>query len=254
MQRIPEVCIIAGSDSIGGAGLQADLRIVTLLGCNASNVVTCVTAQDLKGVHAIRHLEGEIISNQLICALSSKPKAVKIGMLGNTEIMLEIYSALKNTTIPIVLDPVLVSTSNSRLTQERATSTLIEKIIPISYLITPNLFEAQVLSGKRIFDAESAKIAALQILNLGIGNVLIKGIREKDGEMLDLLVSQEGVITEFRKKEIQISTTHGTGCRLSSSIACYLAMGETLKEAISLSLELMKSEILHMKVLYDTNI
>ncbi|QHD65526.1 bifunctional hydroxymethylpyrimidine kinase/phosphomethylpyrimidine kinase [Neorickettsia findlayensis] len=253
MHKIAEVCIIAGSDSIGGAGLQADLRVAALLGCSASNVVTCITAQDLKGVHAIQHLSGEIVSKQLACALSRKPKTVKIGMLGNSEIALAIYDILKDTGIPIVLDPVLISTSNSKLADEGAIEVLLRKLLSISYLVTPNLFEAGTLSGSKVFDSESAKIAASRILELGAKNVLVKGIHVKKGKIMDLLISQEGTTTEFQNEVIGVNITHGSGCRLSSAIACYMSIGKSLRESIHLASDLLRNEIARMKILYSTD-
>ncbi|ACT69874.1 hydroxymethylpyrimidine/phosphomethylpyrimidine kinase [Neorickettsia risticii] len=253
MRKIPEICIVAGSDSIGGAGLQADLRIAALLGCSASNVVTCITAQDLKGVHAIQYLSGEIVSKQLICALSRKPKAIKIGMLGNSEIALAVYDVLKDTGIPIVLDPVLISTSNSKLADEGAVQVLLKKLLSISHLVTPNLFEASTLSGNKVFDAESAKIAALRIFELGAKNVLVKGIHIKEGKIMDLLISQGGATMEFQNEVIRINITHGSGCRLSTAIACHMSMGKSLRESIHFASDLLRNEIIRMGVLYSTD-
>ncbi|AHX11828.1 phosphomethylpyrimidine kinase [Neorickettsia helminthoeca str. Oregon] len=252
-KKIPEICIIAGSDSIGGAGLQADLRIAALLDCSASNVVTCITAQDLKGVHAIHYLDGSMVSAQLACALSGKPQAIKIGMLGSSEIISAIWNTLKISKIPIVLDPVLIATSKFSLTKDGAFSVLLEKLIPLSYLITPNLFEAEMISGEKIYSTDTMKVAAGKILALGARNVLIKGFHCGEDSLLDLLMTEDQRFVEFRYDKIKVETTHGTGCRLSSAIACYTAIGKSLEESITLASSLVSKEILRMLSLYQSS-
>ena len=223
---------IAGSDCSGGAGIQADLKTMTMNGVYAMSVITALTAQNTTGVRAIQESSPEFLKQQIDAVFEDiPPDAVKIGMLASSELVHVIaerlrYYGAKN----IVLDPVMVATSGSALIKTDAVQALIQELLPISTLITPNIPGAQVLSGMTIESKEDMLCAAKQIGDRHHCAVLLKG-GHSINDANDLLYSK-GELIWFEGKRINNPTTHGTGCTLSSAIAANLAKGYDLEQAI----------------------
>lgn len=221
---------IAGSDSSCGAGIQADLKTFSALGCYGMTVITAITAQNTCGVQKVLTLPANIVIEQLKSIFSDiNVNAIKIGMLANSEIIAAIAEHLPKN-IPIVLDPVMVASSGDRLLEESAINDLQKKLFPLATIITPNVFEAEILSGIKITDQSSVIHAAELIQKNYSGALLIKGGHLKhchDQLFID------GEATVFSGEYIETQNTHGTGCSLSSAIACGLAKKLSLPNAIS---------------------
>lgn len=223
---------IAGSDSSGGAGIQADIKTMTAHGVYAMSAVTALTAQNTTGVYGIMEVSPEFLANQLDCIFTDiYPDAVKIGMLSSGKIMETVADRLhRYQAAHVVLDPVMVSTSGSRLMKEDAVKTMREKLFPLAEIITPNIPEAEALTGMEIRDAESMERAADK-LSAGCGcAVLCKG-GHRVNDANDLLC-MEGRQIWIKGRRIDNPNTHGTGCTLSSAIASNLAKGFDLETAV----------------------
>lgn len=227
-----KVLTIAGSDSSGGAGIQADIKTITVHNMYAMSVITSLTAQNTTGVFAIEDVSREMVEKQIDAVFTDiRPDAVKIGMVSNPEIIMAIADKLDQYKASnIVLDPVMVSTSGSRLINEEAIGVLVEKLFPMAAVITPNIPEAEVLSGLRIRDSAQMVQAAEKIGTQCSCSVLIKG-GHSINDAVDILY-EKGEFHWFHAKRIINPNTHGTGCTLSSAIACGLAEGYSLKESI----------------------
>lgn len=226
---------IAGSDCSGGAGVQADIKTMTANGIYAMSVLTALTAQNTTGVYGIMEVSSEFVSRQLDCVFTDIfPDAVKIGMVLNTSLIETIATKLEEYEAKnIVLDPVMVSTSGSNLMETEAKESLIKRLIPMAAMITPNISEAEVLSGIKITSSNDMIEAAKKIAEKYSGAILIKGgHRTKDAN--DLLF-KNGEITWFEGERINNSNTHGTGCTLSSAIACGLAKGYSFDESVRIA-------------------
>lgn len=223
---------IAGSDSSGGAGIQADLKTMSALGCYAMSVITAVTAQNTQGVLEVQPVSAEMVALQLQAVLEDiPPLAMKTGMLFDAAIIETVATALEHVDIPLVVDPVMVATSGDRLLSKEAEEVLKQRLLPLSTLITPNLMESEVLSGVKI-DSQSALYETGQyLLALGTKAVLIKGGHTVDTEATDYLFTDKGVTT-FSKSRVDTMNTHGTGCTLSAAITAYIARGLSLEKAI----------------------
>ena len=224
---------IAGSDSSGGAGIQADIKTMTMNGVFAMSAITALTAQNTTGVSAIEEASPEFLRRQLDAVFEDiRPDAVKIGMVSSANIIAVIAERLRaHEASNIVLDPVMVATSGSRLIAEQAVAALIEHLVPLATVITPNMPEAQVLCGFAVEDDEAMQRAAQAIAQNTNGAVLIKGGHRSDTAD-DLLVLPDGILSWLRAKRIDTENTHGTGCTLSSAIACGLAQGNTIEQAV----------------------
>lgn len=228
---------IAGSDSGGGAGIQADLKTMTLHGVFAMSAVTALTAQNTTGVRGIMEVSPEFLAQQMDAVFEDIfPDAVKIGMVSSAELVMVIAERLRHFKARnIVVDPVMVSTSGSRLMQTEAIAVLQRELLPLSSLVTPNIPEAEVLSGLTILNKKDMMLAAKTISDRYGCAVLLKGghsITDAD----DLLYS-EGGYQWFEGKRIDNPNTHGTGCTLSSAIASNLAKGRDIETAIRLAKE-----------------
>ncbi len=224
--------IIAGSDSSGGAGIQADIKTMTVHGVYAMSAVTALTAQNTTGVYGIMEAAPEFLEKQLDCVFTDIfPDAVKIGMLSSKETMKSVAKKLREYGAKhIVLDPVMVSTSGSRLMEEDAAEVLQEELFPLAQIITPNIPETEVLTGLAIRDAKDMERAAQKLAADCNRAVLCKGgHRVSDA---DDLLCVDGEMTWIRGERIDNPNTHGTGCTLSSAIACNLALGYSLIEAV----------------------
>lgn len=222
---IKKVLTIAGSDCSGGAGIQADIKTITVHKMYALSAITALTAQNTTGVYGVLEATPEFVANQLDCIFSDiYPDAVKIGMVSNAEIIETIVLKLKEYNAKnIVVDPVMVSTSGSKLLNDNAMDTLIKKLIPLADIITPNIPEAECLCGFEIKDVSGMLKAAKTLSEIYSGSILIKGGHLSD--CADDLLYHNGKAVWFRAKKISNPNTHGTGCTLSSAIACNLAEG-----------------------------
>lgn len=226
------VLTIAGSDCSGGAGIQADIKTMIMNGVYAMSVITALTAQNTTGVFGIQESPIEFVDQQMDCVFQDIfPDAVKIGMLSSPEIMHHVAADLqKYEARHIVLDPVMVSTSGHRLMQKEAEETLQKELFPLAEVITPNIPEAEVLTGLKITDADSMELAARAISNKFHISVLLKGgHRVEDAN--DLLYT-DGKTQWLKGKRIDNPNTHGTGCTLSSAIASNLAKGYDLTDSV----------------------
>ena len=246
--RYIAVMSIAGSDCSGGAGIQADIKTISALGCYAASAITAITVQNTLGVTAVHAVPPEIVAGQIRAVMDDiKPKAVKIGMVNDADTIKAIADTLADydiENINIVVDPVMVSTSGSKLMQDDAIKVFIEKLLPMSTLITPNIYEAEILAGKKITDEESMNDVAGIILSKCAGAVLIKGGHIEGEKKIDMLYcpvrkteSRESELTvmfgdSFESETVETRNTHGTGCTLSAAIASNLAMGLGINQAI----------------------
>ncbi len=229
------VLSIAGSDSSGGAGIQADIKAVTALGGYAATAITAITVQNTTGVSAVHPVPADIIAGQIQAVLSDiGADAIKTGMLATTEVIKTVVDTLDahaDPLIPLVVDPVMVATSGDRLIDEEAVSAVRDVLLPRASLITPNAPEAEALTGGVIEDMESQQAAAEMLLEMGARAALVKG-GHLDGEaIIDVLATRNGVRL-FTRPRIRTRQTHGTGCTLASAIAALLAQGAPLDRAV----------------------
>lgn len=225
---------IAGSDSCGGAGIQADLKTFMANGIYGMSVITSVTAQNTMGVHYVQDLEPLTIKNQLEAIFDDiKVDAIKIGMLSNNDTINTVASTLQKYSLPrIVLDPVMISKHGYPLLSEESIQTLIDKLLPLATVITPNIPEAEVILGVNIKDIDDMKNACKQLYKLGPKYILIKGGHLESGESTDVLYDGHEFYT-FEHERIDVIHTHGTGCTLSSAIAANLSRGCDIVKAVS---------------------
>lgn len=237
---------IAGSDSSGGAGIQADIKTMTVNGVYAMSAVTALTAQNTVGVKAIMEASPEFLEEQLDCIFTDiRPDAVKIGMLSSAALMRTVARKLKEYQAEnIVVDPVMVSTSGSRLMAEEAVQVMKEEICPLADVITPNLPEAEVLVGRTIVTEQEMEEAAAEISRVCRTAVLLKGGHQRN-DANDLLC-QNGSLRWFCGKRIDNPNTHGTGCTLSSAIAANLAKGFSLEESVERAKEYLSGALADM--------
>jgi len=242
---IPRVLSIAGSDSGGGAGIQADLKTFTALNVFGMTAITAITAQNTQRVSAVQVLPGSIVSDQIdAVAEDIGVDAVKVGMLANTEIVETVAAAIDRHGFQnVVLDPVMIATSGDALLSDDAVDALKNRLLPHAFIVTPNIPEAEALSGMKIVDGDSAQRSARAIHDLGAIHVLIKGGHGKGAEVVDLLFDGHE-FREFRSERIETRNTHGTGCTLSAAIAANLAKGANVQDAVSSALEYVHQAIL----------
>ena len=244
MKTKSKILIIAGSDSSGGAGIQADIKTVTALGGYAMTAITAVTAQNTKGVSAVFPIKPKEIGKQILFTCKDiKPNGIKIGMLHSSQVIKSVAKALKQVKVSkIVLDPVMVAKGGARLINQSAIKTLKDKLMKKAYLITPNIPEAEVLTNIKIKSLEDMIHAANILLNFGAKNVLLKGGHRKSNYMQDVLLSRKK-IKIFKNKKIKTKNTHGTGCTLSSAIATFLSCGKPLKKSCELGIKYVNQAI-----------
>jgi len=229
---IKKVLTIAGSDSSGGAGIQADIKTITAHKMYALSAITALTAQNTTGVYGIMNVPVQFVGQQLDCIFTDfVPDAVKIGMVSNSEIIDVIAGKLvQYKARNVVVDPVMVSTSGSKLLSDEAIDTMVKKLLPLGTIITPNIPEAEVLCGFHIKDEDDMIKAAEQISTHYSGAVLVKG-GHLVSEAADILY-ENGAYHWYRAIRVNNPNTHGTGCTLSSAIACNLADGNSLDDSI----------------------
>ena len=239
-----KILVIAGSDSSGGAGIQADIKTITTLGGYAMTAITAITAQNTKGVHSVVPVKPTEIEKQILFTCKDiKPDAIKIGMLHSTEVIYTVVKALRKIkSKKIILDPVMIAKGGAKLINNSAIKTLKNNLIKKSFLITPNIPEAEVLTNMKISNIEEMINSAKKFLDFGIRNVLIKGGHLNSRRAVDiLLVNKE--IHIFKNKKIKSKNTHGTGCTLSSAITTFLACGKPLKKSCELAIKYVNQAI-----------
>ncbi len=229
----PRILVIAGSDSGGGAGIQADIKTVTCLGGYAMTAVTAVTVQNTLGVSDIHAIPAAIVAAQMRSVIDDIGiDAVKIGMIGSAATVVAVAEVLAGLKVPIILDPVMVAKGGASLLSDEAAAALIERLLPLAAVITPNTPELAALTGTAVEDAADALLAAQELLLQGPGAVLAKG-GHLPGEMLtDWLVTRGGHLA-FTGPRIETRHTHGTGCTLASALACGLGAGMALEDAVA---------------------
>ena len=227
------VLSIAGSDSSGGAGIQAEIKTIQAHHLFAQTAITALTAQNTTGVYGVLDVEPAFVEQQIDVVFEDiRPDAVKIGMVSSPMIVDAIVDALvRNGATNIVVDPVMVATSGSELSSDEAVVALREKLIPLAAVITPNMPEAEVLFGAHIENAADQERAAVEIARATGVAVLVKG-GHGENDANDVLARPDGTVTWFEGERVDTANTHGTGCTLSSAIACGLAVGKPLDEAV----------------------
>ena len=248
---------IAGSDSCGGAGIQADIKTMSALGVYAASAITAITVQNTKGVYAIQKVEADIVSGQIKAVMDDiHPDAIKIGMVNDTDTIHAIAETLKEyhsaegndqkqaTFQHLVIDPVMVSTSGCRLMQEDALDIFVKELLPLATLLTPNIPEAEILAGMKIENKEDIMQAASTISRLGCKHVLIKGGHFEGTEKVDYLFEDGKLTNSYRGISVNTRNTHGTGCTLSSAITAYLAREMDMNTAIAMAKTYLSGAIL----------
>lgn len=232
--RYCRVLTIAGSDSGGGAGIQADLKTFAALGCYGMSAITALTAQNTVGVQAIHAVPASFLRQQIVSVIEDiGVDAVKIGMLHEPGVVEVVAWAIDHFGLrKVVLDPVMVATSGDRLIAAETVEVLVRELFPRACLVTPNLDEASLLLGRPLTTAAELAPAARDLLSLGAQAVLLKGGHLAGDEVEDLLCRGEGEELSLRSPRIASRNVHGTGCTLSSAIAAYLALGEDLGSAV----------------------
>ena len=233
----PIVLTIAGSDSSGGAGIQADLKTFSSLGVYGASAITAITAQNTQGVHSQCALSSQIVYDQIIAVIDDlHPSFVKVGMLSNVDIVLAVVEALGKYSLPIVLDPVMVSSSGHRLLSVEAQEIVKKKLLPMSMLVTPNIPEMKALTDMSLSTYEEKERAASYLMDYGAKAVLLKGGHEEGDVKVDILFlnSPHGIQSSvFSSDTILTPNIHGTGCTLSSAITAFMARGLCMTEAVA---------------------
>tara|TARA_B100000963_G_scaffold344343_1_gene347109 strand:+ start:2717 stop:3529 length:813 start_codon:yes stop_codon:yes gene_type:complete len=244
MKPKSKVLIIAGSDSSGGAGIQADIKTVTSLGCYAMTAITAVTSQNTTGVKSIISISPREISKQIeFTSQDIKPEAIKIGMLHSKQVILAVLKSLRKINVKkVVLDPVMVAKGGTKLINNTAIAFLKKNLMNKTLLITPNIPEAEILTEKKIDSSEDMIIAGKILIRQGAKNVLIKGGHLKSKKMRDILVNKK-TIRVFESKKYYTKNTHGTGCTLSSAITTYLSCGKDLIKSCELGIKYVNEAI-----------
>ncbi len=239
-----KILIIAGSDSSGGAGIQADIKTITSLGGYAMTAITAITSQNTTGVKSVLPIPHKEIEKQIL--FSSKdiaPDAIKIGMLHSSQVILSVIKAIKKIkTKKIVLDPVMVAKGGAKLINKKAIQTLRDNLIKKTYLITPNIPEAEELTKIKIKNVEDMIYSAKKILEMGAKNVLLKGGHQKSKYLKDVFINKKD-IKIFINKKIKTRNTHGTGCTLSSAITTFLSCGKPIIKSCELGIKYVNHAI-----------
>ena len=244
MKPNSKILIIAGSDSSGGAGIQADIKTVTALGSYAMTAITAVTIQNTTGVKSIIGIDPKEIFNQIIFTCKDiRPDAIKIGMLHSQDVIKSVLKALDLIKIKkIILDPVMVAKGGAKLIDNKAIKLLKLKLIKKVSLITPNIPEAEILTTTKILNDEDMIYAGNKLIGLGAKNVLIKGGHLKNRSVRDIFLNKKD-IKIFDNKRFITKNTHGTGCTLSSAVTTFISCGKTVKKSCELGIKYVSSAI-----------
>ena len=244
MKPRSKILIIAGSDSSGGAGIQADIKTITSLGSYAMTAITAVTIQNTTGVKTIVSIDPKEISNQIeFTSKDIKPDAIKIGMLHSAKVIKSVIRSLDLIKVKkIILDPVMIAKGGAKLIDDKAVELLKTKLIKKVSLITPNIPEAEILTKTKIKTKEDMIFAASILIELGAKNVFIKGGHLDSKVVHDIFVNKKE-ISIIENKRITTNNTHGTGCTLSSAISSFFACGKTLKKSCELATKYVNNSI-----------
>jgi hydroxymethylpyrimidine/phosphomethylpyrimidine kinase len=239
-----KILIIAGSDSSGGAGIQADIKTVTALGAYAMTAITALTIQNTTGVKSIVPIEPKKISEQIeFTSKDIKPDAIKIGMLHSVKVIKSVLHSLNLIKVKkIILDPVMIAKGGAKLIDEKAVELLKNELIKKVSLITPNIPEAEILTNTKIKNKEDMIFAASILIELGAKNVFIKGGHLDSKVIHDIFVNKTEIML-IKNRRITTSNTHGTGCTLSSAISTFFACGKTLKKSCELATKYVNNSI-----------
>lgn len=227
---------IAGFDGSGGAGLQADIKTISALGCFATSVLTSLPVQNTQGVRTIYPIPIASVGEQIETVMEDIfPDAIKIGMVHSAALAKAIADSLaRYPKTPVVFDPVMVASSGDKLIKDEDIDVIVEKLFPLADLITPNMDEAAVLAKMKVDTVDEMLAAGRRILDLNCNAILLKGGHQKTDTLISYLVDKENSYHEFKNPRINTKNTHGSGCTLSSAIASYLAQGKSLYEAVDL--------------------
>jgi hydroxymethylpyrimidine/phosphomethylpyrimidine kinase len=244
--RIPAVLTIAGSDSSGGAGIQADLKTYDALGVYGMSAITALTAQNTTAVTGISEVPAEFVAQQIDAVVADiRPDAVKTGMLANAAIARTVAELVRRHGLPnLVVDPVMVAKSGARLLREDAVAALRDELLPLAEVVTPNIPEAEDLTGLRIDGLGAMREAAERIAAMGAKAVVVKGGHGEGDTVVDVLFDGSG-FREFAGPRIRTTSTHGTGCTFASAIAAFLARGLGVAEAVGRAREYLQGAIEH---------
>ena len=229
---IPRILVVAGSDSGGGAGIQADIKTITCLGGFAMTAITAVTVQNTLGVSAIHAIPADIVVAQMrACIDDLGVDAVKIGMIGSAETVVAVAEVLAALRVPIILDPVMMAKGGANLLGDEAALALIERLLPLASVVTPNTPELEALTGTAVEDSADALLAAQELLSQGPRAVLAKGGHLPGATLTDWLVTR-GNHVAFTSTRVETRHTHGTGCTLASALATGLGAGMPIEAAV----------------------
>ena len=240
-----KILIIAGSDSSGGAGIQADIKTATSLGVYSMTAVTAVTVQNTKGVKSVIPIPPDEIYNQIIHTIKDiRPNAIKIGMLHSKRVIDKVLRSLNEIKVKkFVLDPVMIAKGGSKLITDSAVQLMKKKLLNKVSLITPNIPEAEILTGFKIKNQNDMILAANEFIKMGTPNVLVKGGHLKSKKVHDIFVNKKE-IKVFSNRRFNTKNTHGTGCTLSTAITSFFSCGKTLKRSCELGVKYVSSAIL----------
>lgn len=237
LKSYPKVLSIAGSDSSGGAGIQADLKTFSALGVYGATAITAVTAQNTQGVISQFALSPEMVSDQIKAVIDDiEPSVVKIGMLSNSDIVKVVAECLRHYRLAVILDPVMVSSSGHRLLSIEAQELIKEHLLPLSTLVTPNIPEMAALTDMPLSSPEEKESAARYLLDMGAKAILVKGGHEEGRMKTDMLFyykDGEVELKSYTSETVSTKNIHGTGCTLSSAIAALMAKGVELNDAVA---------------------
>ena len=236
---------IAGSDSGGAAGIQADIKTFHQFGVFGTSVICAVTAQNTRGVTAWEALPRSLVAAQIdAVATDLRPGAVKTGMLGSADLVATVADGLERHSLkPYVLDPVMVATSGDRLLDGDAERLIARRLVPLAALVTPNLDEAQILIADVVATPDAMERAGRRLVTLGARAALVKGGHLKSERLVDVLVTADGVVRRWEHPRLDTTSTHGTGCTLSSAITAGLALGRSLEDAVTDALDFVHRAI-----------
>jgi len=239
-----KILIIAGSDSSGGAGIQADIKTVTSLGSYAMTAITAVTSQNTTGVSSIVSIPAKDISKQIeFTSNDIRPDAIKIGMLHSAPVINSVINSLNKIKIrKVILDPVMVAKGGAKLIDKKSIQILKNTLIKKVSLITPNIPEAEILSNTKILTIEDMILAANKLLSLGAKNILVKGGHLQSKLVTDIFLNKNEIV-KFHSKRYNTKNTHGTGCTLSSAIATFYSCGKTLKKSCEMAINYVNHAI-----------
>lgn len=243
----PSALTIAGFDGSGGAGIQADIKTFSALGCFATSVLTALPVQNTQGVRSIYPIPYQAVAEQIETILDDIfPDAIKVGMVHTAELVATIVATLsKYPAIPLVFDPVMVATSGHKLIEDATIETIIKQLFPIAAVVTPNMDEAAILAQIPIKTLDDMYVAGEKILSLGCQSVLLKGGHLDLPRITSLYFDGKGAVHSFEFEKFPTNNTHGSGCTLSSAIAAYIAQGKGLFEAVSLGQTYVHQAIKH---------